>query len=128
MSLLYRALMFVGSWVCHQLPERSPHLFGVQVPVCWRCTGILVGALMLLTLLVARRKLPPFAIGAVLGLLLPIDVFHAVLTGGDGNNARRLVTGLLWGVFATSTALHLAKQLHMRVAIRGLANADEAAH
>jgi hypothetical protein len=33
-----------GSVVCHQLPERSFHLWSVQLPVCARCTGIYAGA------------------------------------------------------------------------------------
>jgi Predicted membrane protein (DUF2085) len=36
--LIYRA----GSLVCHQLPDRSFHLAGVQLPVCARCTGLYV--------------------------------------------------------------------------------------
>jgi hypothetical protein len=32
-----------GSIVCHQLPDRSFHLWGVQMPVCARCTGIYIG-------------------------------------------------------------------------------------
>jgi uncharacterized membrane protein len=34
----------IGSLVCHQRPERSFHLFGVQMPVCARCLGIYAGA------------------------------------------------------------------------------------
>jgi len=34
----------VGSVICHQLPERSFHLWAAQMPVCARCTGIYVGA------------------------------------------------------------------------------------
>ena len=34
----------VGHFVCHQLPARSFHLWGVQLPVCARCTGVYVGA------------------------------------------------------------------------------------
>jgi uncharacterized membrane protein len=34
----------VGSFVCHQLPQRSFNLWMVQMPVCARCTGIYVGA------------------------------------------------------------------------------------
>jgi len=35
-----------GSLVCHQLPDRSFHLAGIQMPVCARCTGLyLSGAL-----------------------------------------------------------------------------------
>ena len=34
MSLLYRALMYAGSWFCLQLPAHSPHLFGVPADSC----------------------------------------------------------------------------------------------
>ena len=34
----------VGSFVCHQIPERSFHLAGFQLPVCARCLGIYFGA------------------------------------------------------------------------------------
>jgi uncharacterized membrane protein len=107
MSLLYRALMYLGSWFCHQLPTRSPFLYGVQMPLCWRCTGIFFGALALCVRLVMKRRLPPLLPCLLLALLLPLDVLHAVVTHGDGDNARRLVTGLLWGFCGTSAALQL---------------------
>lgn len=34
----------LGSLVCHQIPERSFHLAGFQLPVCARCLGIYFGA------------------------------------------------------------------------------------
>lgn len=34
----------VGHLVCHQLPERSFHVWGAALPVCARCSGIYVGA------------------------------------------------------------------------------------
>ena len=109
MSTLYRALMYMGSWWCHQLPARSPHLFGVQLPLCWRCTGILLGALALLCWLVKTKRLPPLLPCVLLALLLPLDVLYNVVTHGDGHNARRLLTGLLWGFCATSVALRLLR-------------------
>jgi uncharacterized membrane protein len=33
----------LGSFICHQLPERSFHLAGFQLPVCARCLGIYIG-------------------------------------------------------------------------------------
>jgi uncharacterized membrane protein len=35
----------LGSFVCHQLSDRSFHVAGFQLPVCARCLGIYVGAL-----------------------------------------------------------------------------------
>lgn len=108
MSLLYRAAMFVGGWWCHQLPERSPHLFGAQSPLCWRCTGIALGALALLCGLFAKKKLPPLSLSLLLASALPVDVLaHALTGGGAFDNPRRFLTGVLWGVGATSAGLHL---------------------
>lgn len=115
MSALYRALMYAGSWFCHQLPERSPHLFGGQLPLCWRCSGIFLGALALFCWLLARKRVPPLVPCLLLSLLVPLDVLHAVLTHGDGNNARRFITGLLWGFCATSAALQLLRLLAPRL-------------
>ena len=116
MSTLYRALMYTGGWWCHQLPARSPHLFGAQLPLCWRCTGILLGALALLCWLLARKRLPPLLPCALLALLLPSDVLYNVVTRGDGDNARRLLTGLLWGFCFTSVALRLVRLLSLSLA------------
>ncbi|MDQ3648684.1 MAG: DUF2085 domain-containing protein [Acidobacteriota bacterium] len=111
MSFLYRAAMFVGGLWCHQLPARSPHMWGVQMPLCWRCAGILFGATTLLIWLLATRRLPRLRISFVLALLMPLDVLYAIFSHSDGSNTRRLVTGILWGVFGTSAALRLIEKL-----------------
>jgi uncharacterized membrane protein len=38
------AIYRLGAIVCHQLPARSFQVWGVQMPVCARCTGIYAGA------------------------------------------------------------------------------------
>jgi uncharacterized membrane protein len=43
-ALLVGGVYVIGSVVCHQLPERSFYLWGAQLPVCARCTGIYGGA------------------------------------------------------------------------------------
>jgi hypothetical protein len=38
------AVYGIGSLICHQLPERSYHVWAAQMPVCARCVGIYFGA------------------------------------------------------------------------------------
>lgn len=38
------AVYSFGSFICHQRPERSFHVWTAQLPVCARCTGIYLGA------------------------------------------------------------------------------------
>jgi uncharacterized membrane protein len=110
----YRAVMWAGHFVCQQTPARSPHLFGAQLPLCWRCTGIVVGALALVVWLFKTRRLPAPWLSVALALLMPLDVLQAVLTHGEGDNARRLFTGSLWGFFAASLALHFFTFINSR--------------
>jgi uncharacterized membrane protein len=111
----YRALMWAGHFVCHQTPARSPHVFGAQLPLCWRCAGIVCGALAFVVWLFKTRRLPPLWLSVALALLMPLDVLQAVLTHGDGDNARRLLTGTLWGFFAASLALHFFTLIRSRM-------------
>lgn len=46
----------IGALVCHQLPDRSFHLWGAQLPVCARCTGLYVGAALGLAAWVATAR------------------------------------------------------------------------
>ena len=48
------AVMYAaGSFICHQIPERSFHLDGIQLPVCARCFGLYGGG--------ALGSMPPAA-------------------------------------------------------------------
>jgi len=38
------AVYGLGSWICHQRPDRSFYLWAMQMPVCARCTGIYLGS------------------------------------------------------------------------------------
>jgi len=50
------AVYGIGSFVCHQLPERSWRLWTAQMPVCARCTGIYLGAAIAALMSVSFRS------------------------------------------------------------------------
>src|SRR5882762_6843024 len=50
------AVYGAGSFICHQLPERSFHSWAAQWPVCARCTGIYFGAAMAAVVATVRLK------------------------------------------------------------------------
>lgn len=43
---LSAATYLAGSLICHQQPERSFHYAGAQYPVCARCLGLYLGAVL----------------------------------------------------------------------------------
>jgi uncharacterized membrane protein len=74
----------VGYAICHQIPERSFILNGRPLPLCARCTGTFIGALLGLVAMSLRRprasRLPPT------GVLLVLVTFVA-FWGFDGLNS-----------------------------------------
>ena len=62
-AFLY-AVYLTGGAICHQLPERSFDLWGHQMPVCARCTGIYAGAALAAIVATWMAPLPAFALRA----------------------------------------------------------------
>ena len=103
----------VGYAICHQIPERSFHIAGQQLPLCARCTGIYLGALAGFTLMTlwGRRRaagLPPIPITLTLiGFIgiMGVDGVNSYLTFFPNlphlyqpQNWLRLTTGTLHGL------------------------------
>ncbi len=103
----------IGYAICHQIPARTFHVNGTPLPLCARCTGIYLGALMGfvgMTLLGRRRsvELPPtFVLLTLVGFigLMGIDGINSYLTFFpnaphlyEPQNWLRLTTGTLHGL------------------------------
>ena len=100
MATYYAALFdFLGIF-CHQLPERSWILFGVQAPLCIRCSAILLGALAAAIYVFSRYPLPGARLCALLASPLVGDVALQALGLHHGSNEMRLLTGVGFGFFS----------------------------
>jgi uncharacterized membrane protein len=103
----------IGYAICHQIPERSFHISGHQLPLCARCTGIYMGALIGFVLMRAwgrqrAASLPPVPITLTLIgfiVMLGIDGLNSYLTFFpnmphlyEPQNWLRLTTGTLEGL------------------------------
>ena len=99
-------LMFLGSTVCHQLPERSYVFEGFQMPLCARCIGIHFGFILsTLFFLTGSRRfasgLPGVKQMIVLGAIMSFFLIDASLSYSGisaSDNLRRTLSGLSLGV------------------------------
>lgn len=89
----------IGSLICHQRPERSYHLFAVQMPVCARCTGVYAGA-ALASMVMAVRAFATVSGGGTVATASRArhrgGVVGAALTGG--RTTRVLIASLVPGI------------------------------
>ena len=130
----------VGYAVCHRIDGRSFHIGNVQMPLCARCTGIYLGVLLGVALMVVAGRwragaLSPMRVIAVLILFIAImgvDGVNSYLTLIPGmphlyepQNWLRLITGTLNGVAVSGLVFPmfnqtLWRQWEDRPAIRNL--------
>jgi uncharacterized membrane protein len=93
------------SFVCHQIPERSFHLYGSKFAVCSRCTGIYSGIALATLAYPLTRSLkstdPPSLIWLFLAAApLAIDWSLGYFSIWQNNHASRFGTGFLLGSVA----------------------------
>ncbi|MBE7084377.1 MAG: DUF2085 domain-containing protein [Clostridiales bacterium] len=91
---------------CHQLSDRSFHIYGFQLPLCARCTGIFLGLVLLGPLLCALLPLNMYlSLSFVVAIF--IDGFTQLKGWRKSNNYLRLATGLGFGYALVSFIFHI---------------------
>ena len=85
---------------CHQMPERSFFYKEYQFPVCARCTGVIIGEIIAILLILFKVKLNIVIITLALSIM-GIDWFIQFINLLQSNNTRRLFTGISGGIGLT---------------------------
>lgn len=88
--------VFGKYWGCHQMPERSFFICGYQMPICARCTGIIIGEIALIIFVIVSSLLSLLN-GIVLTLPLIFDGTLQLKTRYTSTNLKRLLSGTLFG-------------------------------
>ena len=94
-----------GGVVCHQLPDRSFHPAGVQMPVCARCAGLYFGAGLGVLAAAAFRRRGAGRLGRRQGWTGGGGAAPPVSAGGGqeyGGAANRAPGWLRWAVLAAA--------------------------
>ena len=100
--------------ICHQLPARSPHLFGEPLAACHRCMGLYLGFTLgiavwpLLPALARRLAANPRCVAAC---LIPLGIDWALL---ENTAASRFATGMVASFPVALLALIAVAQLRCR--------------
>jgi uncharacterized membrane protein len=108
------SIYYAGSIVCHQRPERSFHLWGVQLSVCARCTGIYVGAALAACAALRHaagwKAAPNRAVRLLIAACLPsaLTLGYELATGQIPGNLTRAAAGLPLGAAAAWIVSHVA--------------------
>jgi uncharacterized membrane protein len=106
MDSFWSLLMFLGSTLCHQLPERSYFFDTIQMPLCARCIGIHFGFLLSTAFLWTGSRrftsgMPSLKHMGILGMVMAFFLLDSALSYGGistSDNLRRTLSGLSLGI------------------------------
>ena len=107
----YLALLFY----CHQKINRTIFLFSNPLPICARCTGILLGIFTLPIICLVFEHIPWYLF-LISSLPIILDGFIQLKYKKPSNNFKRLITGFFFG-FTLIYLLTIYNELIIRVAV-----------
>ena len=101
--------LFCRYWGCHQMPERSFYFRGYQLPVCARCTGIIIGELSA-CVTAFFIDIPSYILFALL-VPMVVDGLLQLKTQYVSTNSKRALTGVLFGYSLILLIVNIIKYL-----------------
>lgn len=117
MNWIFLAARWFGSAVCHQFPDHSYQIAGIPLPLCARCTGMYLGALLTLIFHAWRH---PRASGVPRPEILFALVLFFFAWAGDGVNSFAATFALLPHLYPPQNILRLVTGTLMGIAIGSL--------
>jgi uncharacterized membrane protein len=99
-------IYYFFSSTCHQLEDRSFHIFGQKLGVCSRCTSIYLGFLIGTIIYpfyrrIDNKKLPSLWFLMIAAFLLLIDSSFEIIQFRDNTFFSRTITGFILGYVLT---------------------------
>lgn len=95
---LWTTLMKIGEYSgCHQMYERSFVYKGYQFPVCARCTGIFIGQIIGLIMIILGLRVKS-SVSVLLIMPMALDGIIQLVKIKESNNIRRVITGFIAGI------------------------------
>lgn len=82
---------------CHRRPDRSFRVNGKPMPLCARCTAVLLGYLVTPIAVILGLTVPYYVVGLLLVPML-LDGFTQLWKLRESTNLLRFLTGILFGV------------------------------
>lgn len=92
---------------CHQNPDRSLFVHGYQMPVCARCTGVIIGYLIAVPTYLKKGFCKKTAAAGCIIMLSDWVLQKANIK--ESTNGRRLLTGMAGGFGVMMGQIHLTK-------------------
>ena len=80
---------------CHQMPDRSFFFKGYQFPVCARCTGVILGEIIAIVVLIFVRIYYWIALLCLIPMGIDWGIQYLEILKSD--NIRRVITGTIAG-------------------------------
>lgn len=94
-QIWFRCMKFGQILGCHQIPERSFFYKEFQFPVCARCTGVIISAIIAIPLFFFYKL--DIRIAVLMSFIMFLDWFIQFLKIKQSTNIRRFITGIIGG-------------------------------